>query len=288
MGPIKKVALELGGKNALTVCRDTDMELAADAVVHGFLFNAGQCCQSSSPVLVHEDVLHAFSNLVAERAARAPFGEPLNALVKVGAVVNEFRINEIDQYVGRAREEDRAFLTGGERQDGSKGLCCKPMVNSPTGAEHRESHDEIFGPVVSMIPFSGLDEAIGAINSTRYGHSGGAWTADADAEFCAIKKIRAGSVRVDAWMDGFPEVPFGEFSESGLGREGESFAVEEYREQMSVLVQHGKRSETSPISGAACWHALLGNPKCQYQRGAASRIVRKGNGRDRQDSECLA
>lgn len=238
---IKKVALELGGKNALIACADCELDLAVDAALHGFLFNAGQCCQASSRILVQDSIAEVFTHCLCEAADAVVHGDPLDERVRFGAIVSQAQLGRIEAYVAEARRDGITAALPGGRAEAAAGNFYHPTVFSPVAPGARISTEEVFGPVVSIIPFRDVPEAITIANSTSYGLSGAIWTADLDKAFEAATQIRAGSVWINAWMDGFPEVPFGGFKESGLGREGGSAAVEEFTEMKSIVVRYGSR-----------------------------------------------
>ena len=238
---LKKVELELGGKNPQIVCADADLDAALDAVVFGVYFNAGECCNSGSRVIVERSIAEEFQAAVVERSRRVPVGDPLDEATKVGAIVSQEQLDTIERYVaeGRAGAE---LLTGGGRLPGVTGRFFQPTVFSGVTPEMSIAREEIFGPVLSMLTFSGLDEAIRIANSTMYGLSAGIWTRDIDKALRAAQDIRAGTIWVNRWMDGYPELPFGGFGASGLGRELGRHAIAEFTETKTIQLQIGART----------------------------------------------
>lgn len=241
-GNLKRVSLELGGKNPQIVFADADIEAALDAVVFGVSFNAGECCNSGSRLLVQRAIADSFVAAVVERARTVPVGDPLKETTKVGAIVNAQQLAKIEGYVEAGQREGACLTLGGERVHTEHGRFFVPTVFagvSPTMAIARE---EIFGPVLSAIAFDSADEAILLANSTMYGLSAGVWTRDVDTAFHVSRGIRAGTIWINTFMDGYPELPFGGYNESGLGRELGRVALEEFTELKTLQLHLGKRT----------------------------------------------
>ncbi|MBO6638888.1 MAG: aldehyde dehydrogenase family protein [Roseitalea sp.] len=242
-GNLKKVSLELGGKNPQIVCADADLDAAADAVVFGVFFNAGQCCNSSSRLIVEASVEEQFHKRLVELAERVPFGDPLDPATKIGAIINDAQMDKIETYVAQAISQGASPLCGTRRIDGGPGRFFEPTVMANVTSDMDIARDEVFGPVLSTMRFDGLSEAIAIANDTHYGLSAGIWTGNYDRAVCAARDLRAGTIWVNCWMDGFAEMPFGGMRQSGLGREQGAQAVEEFTELKSVLFHRGERSD---------------------------------------------
>lgn len=240
-GTIKKVGLELGGKNGMIVCEDAELNEAADSLVFGLLLNTGQCCQSSSRVFVQEQVHDDFVQRVLAAIDRVSYGDPLNPQTQVGAIVNEAQISKICGYVDDARASGCDIVIGGNRHPADAGLFFEPTVVTKVRHGARISKEEVFGPVLSVMTFNGLDEAIRDINDSDYGLAGGVWTSNVSKGMRAARAIRAGVVWINAWMEGHPELPFGGYRQSGLGREGGRLGIEEYTEIKTLLIKEGPR-----------------------------------------------
>lgn len=240
---VKKVGLELGGKNGMIVCDDARLDEAADALAFGLLLNTGQCCQSSSRVYVHEDVHDLFLRKVSAAVERVTYGDPLDERVQVGAIVSETQIGRIASYVDGAIASGCRVETGGARLPADQGLFFPPTVFSDVTHTSRIAREEVFGPVLSAIPFSDVDDALTMLNDTRYGLAAAIWTQDASRGISAVRAMRAGVVWLNAWMEGYPELPFGGYGESGLGREGGRIGIEEYTEIKTLLLNSGPRAQ---------------------------------------------
>lgn len=238
---LKKVSLELGGKNPQIVFPDCDWEAALDAVVFGVYFNAGECCNSGSRLLVHEDIAEAFTSAVVERAKRVPVGDPLHPQAKVGAIVSEGQLGGILRDIDEAREAGAKVLLGGGRYPGNDGLFLQPTVISNVQPDMKLAREEVFGPVLAVLTFRDAEEAIRLANDTCYGLSAAVWSRDIDTCLTAARKIHAGTVWVNSFLDGYAELPFGGFNQSGVGRELGRLAVEDYTETKTVQLHTGPR-----------------------------------------------
>lgn len=239
---LKKVALELGGKNPQIIFPDCDFDAAVDAVVFGVYFNAGECCNSGSRILVHQDIAERFTAAVIERAKRVPVGDPLHPDVKVGAMVSQQQLDGVLQSINAARQAGATIALGGERYAGSAGLYLQPTILSNVTPDMVAAREEIFGPVLSVLSFRDLEHAIELANSTLYGLSAAVWSRDIDTCLGAARRIKAGTIWVNSFLDGYPELPFGGFRDSGVGRELGHQAVEDYTETKTVQLHLGPRT----------------------------------------------
>ncbi|MFE0508439.1 aldehyde dehydrogenase family protein [Streptomyces sp. NPDC058964] len=241
---LKRAELELGGKNPQIVLPDADLDAALDAIVFGVCFNAGECCNSGSRVLVHRDIAEELQAAVVARARRVPVGDPLEETTKVGAIVNQEQLDTIERYVAEGNDAGARLLLGGDRLTlpAGTGRFYRPTVFTGVTADMSIAREEIFGPVLSLLTFDSLDDAIRIANSTMYGLSAGIWTRNIDAALAAARGIRAGTVWVNRWMDGYPELPFGGYGASGLGRELGRQAIAAFTETKTVQLQVGPRT----------------------------------------------
>ncbi len=241
-GTLKKVALELGGKNPQVVFPDADLEDAADAVAFGMHFNVGQCCNSSSRVIVHEDIAEAFIARVVELSRKVAYGNPLNPETQVGAIVTAEHQAKIDVYVQEARAEGADVKLGGAPLDvdGVGSQFYQPTVVTGLTSDMRIVQEEVFGPVLSVLTFKTLDEAIALANDSVYGLSAGVWSKDVHTCLSFARRADAGTVWTNTWMDGYPEVAFGGMKQSGQGREIGRYGFEEFLEVKSVVMRVGR------------------------------------------------
>jgi len=238
---LKKVALELGGKNPQIVFPDADIEAAVDAVVFGVFFNMGECCNSGSRLLVHEHIADEFVARVAEKSAQVKVGDPLDEATKVGAIINRTQFDKICAHIEKGRCEGAVLCFGGGPLEIGRGHYIQPTLLDHVTPAMSVAREEIFGPVLSILRFSSDDEAVDLANNIAYGLSASLWTRDLDRALGLSRRIEAGTVWVNCFMDGFQELPFGGYKQSGLGRELGRGAVEDYTETKSVLFHQGAR-----------------------------------------------
>ena len=252
-GNLKKVALELGGKNPQIVFADADLEAALDAVVFGVYFNMGECCNSGSRLLVQHPIAEEFVAAVVERARTVPVGEPLDPRTKVGAIVSNEQLDKILASVAAGQREGAALRLGGSRLPSEHGRFLQPTVFDHVAPSMQIAREEIFGPVLSVIPFEDSAEAIRIANGTLYGLSAGVWTRDVDTAFQVSRGVQAGTVWINTFLDGYPELSFGGYKESGLGRELGRFGIEEFTELKTIQLHLGPRTNWwhQPGAGSA-------------------------------------
>lgn len=238
----KKLGLELGGKNPIVVFADADLDDAADAAAFGISFNTGQCCVSSSRLIVDARVADEFEEILAAKMKRIVVGDPLNDATQVGAITTDAQNRTILSYIEKGKAEGAKVRTGGEVLDLGMGSYLAPTLFSGVTPDMSIATDEIFGPVLSSFTFQTVDEAIRLANDTVYGLAASVWTKNIDTALAATRRIRAGRFWVNCIMAGGPEMPLGGFKQSGWGREAGVYGVEEYTQVKSVHIETGKRS----------------------------------------------
>ena len=237
---LKKTSLELGGKNPQVIFADADLDAALEKVVFGAYFNQGECCNAGSRLLVHADVAEEFTARVSARSRDVQVGDPLDPATKVGALISDHHLGVVGDYVALGQREGATVVTGGSRHDSPTGRFYTPTVLAGVPKTARVAREEIFGPVLSVVTFADLAEAVEITNATGYGLSAGVWSRDIDTALAYAQATKAGTVWVNCYMDGFAEVPFGGYGSSGLGRELGRTACEEYVEHKSVVIRTGQ------------------------------------------------
>lgn len=239
---LKKVALELGGKNPQVIFPDADLDSAADAVTFGVYFNAGECCNSGSRIIVHEDIAEAFTAKVVALSKKVAFGDPLDERTQVGAIVTSAHKAKIHGYVQDAVAAGAKLALGGDALsiDGLAGDFYAPTIVTNVTPDMPIATDEVFGPVLTVLTFRTLDEAIALANNASYGLSAGVWSENVHTCLAFARAAQAGTVWTNTWMDGFPEVTFGGVKQSGLGRENGRYGLEEFLEAKSVVMRIGR------------------------------------------------
>jgi|TARA_B110000495_G_C23001750_1_gene591279 betaine-aldehyde dehydrogenase len=237
---LKKVTAELGGKNPVVVFPDADLEAAADAVVLGALFNAGQCCVGGSRLIIHESIAKDFTEKVIELMQRVKVGDPLDDDTQVGAIINDKQHEKILEFIENGKQS--ATLRLGGESVGEEGLFITPTVFDDVTENMDIAQHEIFGPVLSVLTFKDKAEALRIANGVDYGLSSSVWTTNIDTGMEFARGFKAGTVWMNTYLECPVEVPFGGFKESGIGRENGRFSIEEYTELKTVLLHTGPRT----------------------------------------------
>ena len=243
---IKKISLELGGKNPVIVMADADLDKAADGIAFGVLHNAGQCCVSGSRLIVAESIREELVGRILSLIERVKVGDPLHPETKVGPIVNEAQMTRILGLVQQGREQGGKLLAGGDRTGSSNGYFIAPTIIGDVTQKMAISREEIFGPVLATTGFKTVEEALRLANDTEYGLSATIWTTDLQASMDLMRGVRAGRVWINTTITGGPEMPIGGYKQSGLGRETGLSGVAEYTEVKSVIVDLGERQPWVP------------------------------------------
>lgn len=239
---LKKVALELGGKNPQVIFPDADLSGAADAITFGVHFNAGECCNSGSRVIVHEDVAEDLVGRVVDLSREVAFGDPLDPRTQVGAIISDDHQAKIHGHVSAAVTAGAEVRLGGAplQVPGLPGRFYQPTVISQVTPDMPIAREEVFGPVLSVLTFRTTEEAIALANDASYGLSAGVWSENVHTCLQFARQVRAGTIWTNTWMDGFPELAFGGMRQSGLGRENGHYGLEEFLEVKTVAMRIGR------------------------------------------------
>jgi betaine-aldehyde dehydrogenase len=238
---LKKVSMELGGKNPQLIFPDADMDAALDAATFGAYFNAGECCNAGSRLLLHSSIADEFLDGLAERAKTVKVGDPLDPETRVGAIISADHLGKIERHITAAEQSGAKVRAGGARLESSGFFMSPTIVENVTGSMEIASA-EVFGPVVVALTFDDLEEAVGLANATDYGLSASVWSRDIDIAVGVGRGVRAGTIWVNTFMDGTPELPFGGYRQSGIGRELGRNAVKDYTEEKTFHVHTGPRT----------------------------------------------
>ncbi|MCX6144106.1 MAG: aldehyde dehydrogenase family protein [Ignavibacteriales bacterium] len=252
---LKRVSLELGGKNAQIVMDDANLELALEGVLWGAFGTTGQRCTATSRLIVHEKVYDKFVSMVVDHAKKLRLGDGLKDKVDVGPCVNEGQRKTVDEYVQIGKGEGAKVLAGGKVAIGdglSKGWFYEPTVLGDVTPQMRVAREEIFGPVLSVIKVKSLEEAIAVSNNTTYGLSSSIYTQDINNAYKAIRDIKAGITYVNSPTIGAEaHMPFGGVKETGNGhREGGWTVYEFYTEWKTVYVDYSGKLQRAQIDNA--------------------------------------
>jgi acyl-CoA reductase-like NAD-dependent aldehyde dehydrogenase len=235
---LKRVSLELGGKNAIVVMADADLDLATDGILWSAFGTTGQRCTAASRVVVERAVVEPLLERLESRTRKLRLGSGLDDTVDVGPLINEGALDKVDRYIGIGRREGE-LVTGGEpARDGelANGHFFAPTIFRDVAPMDRIAQEEIFGPVMSVIPFKDEAEAIRIANETPYGLAAAVWTRDIFKAFRVVKALEAGIVWVNHMQPTYVEAPWGGYKASGFGRELGHWGVEEYLETKQVYI----------------------------------------------------
>lgn len=238
---VKTVSLELGGKNALAVFPDADLDLAVEGALRGMNFTwQGQSCGSTSRLLVHESIHRDFADRLAERVEGLRSGLPSDEATDTGAIVHRAQFEKVLSYLDIGREEGAKVLAGGGRAEVEgleDGMFVRPTVFDDVDPDGRLAQEEIFGPVLAVMPFKDYDEAIRIVNSVSYGLTGSVYTRDLATAHRYAEDVEAGYVWVNDSSKHFIGVPFGGVKNSGVGREESIEELYSYTEAKNVNVR---------------------------------------------------
>ena len=247
---VKRVSLELGGKNPIIIMNDADLDLALEGVVWGAFGTTGQRCTAASRVIVHEAVKDEFTKRLLERTQALRLGNGLDPNTDVGPVINERQLRKIKNYIEIGQDEGATLLTGGNvASPGLPGFFIQPTIFTDVASEMRIAQEEIFGPVVSLISISGFDEAIEVANATHYGLSSSIYTRDMACAFRAIKEIEAGITYINSSTIGAEvHLSFGGVKGTGNGfREAGTDAIKEFTEVKAVYIDYSGKLQKAQI-----------------------------------------
>jgi aldehyde dehydrogenase (NAD+) len=233
---LKRVTLELGGKSPNIIFADTELDAAVEGAHMGIFVNQGQSCCAGSRVFVEEKIYDQFVEKSVARAAKRRVGDPLDPNTDQGPQVDQSQFDRIMGYIESGRSEGATLACGGERV-GNRGYFIRPAVFSDVRDDMKIAQEEIFGPVMSVIPFKDMDEVIARANRTDYGLAAGVWTSDIKKAHAVANGVRAGTVWVNCYHVLDTRAPFGGFKQSGMGRELGEYALHEYTEVKTVTVK---------------------------------------------------
>ncbi len=234
-GNLKKVSLELGGKSPNIIFADADLEVAIPGAANAIFFNHGQCCCAGSRLYVDHRVFDKVVTGVAEHAQRIRLGPGMDPATQMGPLVSREQLHRVCGYLRSGLEEGARAVAGGRRH-GDTGYFVEPTVLVDTRPGMKVEEEEIFGPVVSAIPYRNVEEVASAANNTVYGLAAGIWTRDVTTAHRLASRIRAGTVWVNCYNIFDAAMPFGGYKQSGWGREMGHDAIEMYTEKKAVCL----------------------------------------------------
>jgi (Z)-2-((N-methylformamido)methylene)-5-hydroxybutyrolactone dehydrogenase len=236
---IKHVTLELGGKSANIVFDDADLDQAVKGVVSGIFAATGQTCIAGSRALIHRPIHTEFVERLLDLAKTARMGNPLDASTQVGPVTTRPQYEKILDYIRIAKEEGAVCRLGGapaQREECGSGWFVEPTIFTDVNPQMRIANEEVFGPVLSVIPFDDEDEAVRMANNTVYGLAAGVWTQSIRRALMMSERLEAGTVWVNTYRAVSYMSPFGGYKRSGIGRESGIDAIRDYLQTKSVWI----------------------------------------------------
>ncbi len=249
---LKRTSLEMGGKNAITVLADADLDLAVEGILWGAFGTAGQRCTATSRVIVQQEVKEQLENKLISRIQELKMGDGLDESVKVGPVINRSSLEKIDEYVQIGQDEGAKLLIGGKivtENNLDKGNFYAPTIFTNVTPDMRIAKEEIFGPVVSIITVNSLEEAIEVNNSVEFGLSSAIYTKDVNKAFAAMRDLDTGLVYINAGTSGAEiHLPFGGTKGTGNGhRDSGVAALDVYTEWKAVYVDFSGKLQRAQI-----------------------------------------
>jgi gamma-glutamyl-gamma-aminobutyraldehyde dehydrogenase len=237
---MKRVALECGGKSPHVVMADADLQSAAEAIAWGIFYNQGETCHAGSRVLAHASIRAELIAAIAQvQRTQIPLGHPFEASAQLGAVVEERHMQRVLSYIELGVEEGATLALGGKRAlPETGGFYIEPTILDNARNDMRIAQEEIFGPVVVVIPFESEDEAIRLANDSIYGLGAGVWTRDMNAAHRLSRAIRAGTIWVNTYDRSSLTTPFGGFKQSGFGRDRSPHAIDKYTDFKTIWTSY--------------------------------------------------
>ena len=248
----KHACLEMGGKNVEIVMDDANLELAVDGALWGAFGTTGQRCTATSRLVCHKDVIEKFTSMIVERAKKLKVGNGLDEATDMGPIINQKQLDNVLKYIEIGKSEGAKLQTGGERMAGGeydKGYFVQPTVFSDVTTDMRIWKEEIFGPVLSIVSCSSLEDAINLANDTVYGLSASIYTQDVNSAYTAMRDINTGIFYVNAPTIGAEtHLPFGGTKETGNGhREAGTAALDVFSEWKSIYVDFSGKLQRAQI-----------------------------------------
>jgi betaine-aldehyde dehydrogenase len=238
-GNLKKVTLELGGKNPNIVFADADFEAAVDGALFAAYANQGEVCSAGSRLLVEKSIHEEFVQAMLKKIPRIKLGHGLKAGVKMGPLISAAHREKVESYVAIGKKEGARLVCGGTRPAGAEfenGHFLEPTIFDNVKPSMRIAREEIFGPVLSVTPFATEEEAIRIANDTEYGLAAAVWSRNVSRAHRVIREIRAGITWVNTYHPTFNELPWGGYKQSGIGRELGFSGIEAYLETKQINI----------------------------------------------------
>lgn len=233
-----RFSLELGGKNPIVMLDDVDVAQALDGVAAGAFFNQGQVCAAASRIYVHRSKFAQLADGLAGVAQSMKLGAGLDTTAQINPLVSAHHRDKVVEHIEGARRAGLTFLAGGTPADDLPGYYVKPAVIADPHPDSAIVHDEVFGPVIVVVPFDDAADAVRLANASPYGLAASIWSNDLKRVMNLVPQIEAGTVWVNCHIPLDPSMPFGGYKQSGIGREFGQYAIEGFTETKSVCIAH--------------------------------------------------
>jgi acyl-CoA reductase-like NAD-dependent aldehyde dehydrogenase len=235
---VKRITLELGGKSPNIVFADSDLEAAVRGASTGIFYGKGEVCAAGSRLFVEKKIHDEFMAKLVDRTQKLKPGDPLDPKTRLGAIVSEQQMNSVLGYIEAGKSEGAKLVAGGKRVsvDGGKGYFVEPTIFDAVNNNMKIAQEEIFGPVLATIPFDDVEQVAELANQNIYGLAAAVWTNDIRKAHAVARRLKAGTVWVNAYNLYDVALPFGGYKQSGFGRELGMHAIEHYTELKSVWV----------------------------------------------------
>jgi acyl-CoA reductase-like NAD-dependent aldehyde dehydrogenase/alcohol dehydrogenase class IV len=249
---IKKVHLELGGKSPNIICEDADLDFAVDGAMCGTFVHSGQVCESGTRLLVHQKIYKKFLDKLVARTKALRVGNQMDPTTQFGPIVSKKQLDTIMGYIEIGKKEGAKLVCGGKQPNDPKlkgGFYCEPTIFADVKNSMRVAQEEIFGPVLCVIPFKDYDEAIEIANDTPFGLAGGVFSKDMNLAEDLATKIKAGTIWINDWHNYGDLNPFGGYKQSGFGREWGAAGLEEYTQIKRIEINPEAEKERCLLFG---------------------------------------
>jgi acyl-CoA reductase-like NAD-dependent aldehyde dehydrogenase len=235
---LKRITLELGGKSPNIILDDADLDAAVKGAFNGIFYGKGEVCCAGSRLFVSKKIHDPFLEKLVERTKKLQPADPLDSKTRLGAVVSETQLKKDMEYVEVGKKEGAKLVLGGERAQvgGSKGYFMLPTILDAVRNDTRLAQEEVFGPVLAVLEFTDVDEAIREANRNPYGLAAAVWTRDIRKAHTIAHRLQAGTVWVNTYGVFDAAAPFGGYKQSGFGRELGPYALEHYTQIKNVMV----------------------------------------------------
>ena len=237
---LKEVTLELGGKSPLIVFNDANLDNAVSGALLANFYTQGEICTNGTRVFVQSEIYDEFLKLACKRSKKIKIGNPLKLDTQMGALISQDHFNKVMGYIERAKKSNSKLLIGGNRfisDETKNGFFVEPTIFADCSDKDPHVIDEIFGPVMSVLPFNDESEVIHRANETKFGLAAGVFTQDISRAHRVINQLQAGICWINSWGDSPAEMPVGGYKESGIGRENGPETLKSYTQLKSVFVR---------------------------------------------------